>query len=118
MNRPTSGTPCAPWRNCSSSRTTQEQFLASPLEQSYVFYRLVILGEAMSRLAAPFQEKYPELPWSAVISLRNRLVHSYFDLDVPLVWQIATTQVDEIARRLRTILETEFPGEPGKELES
>lgn len=39
----------------------------------------------MSRLAAAFQTKYPDLPWAAIISLRNRLVHAYFDLELPLV---------------------------------
>lgn len=92
-------------------RTTQEQFLAGPLEQAYVFYRLVIFGEAMARLAPALQTHHPEIPWAPIISLRNRLVHAYFELDLPLVWQIATTQVEEIAQRLRKILETEFPGE-------
>lgn len=56
-------------------QTSREQFLASPLEQSYVFHRLVIFGEAINRLAGSFQQKYPALPWPQIIALRNRLVH-------------------------------------------
>ena len=92
-------------------QTSREQFLASPLEQSYVFHRLVIFGEAINRLAGSFQQKYPALPWAQVIALRNRLVHAYFDLDMELVWGIAGARLDEIRRELQRILETEFPGE-------
>lgn len=92
-------------------QTSREQFLASPLEQSYVFHRLVIFGEAVNRLAGSFQQKYPALPWPQIIALRNRLVHAYFDLDMELVWGIASSGLEEIRRELKRILETEFPAE-------
>jgi uncharacterized protein with HEPN domain len=92
-------------------QTSRERFLASPPEQSYVFHRLVIFGEAINRLAGSFQERYPALPWAQVIALRNRLVHAYFDLDMELVWGIASSRLDELRRELKRILETEFPGE-------
>lgn len=98
-----------------TARTNQDQFLASPLEQSYVFHRLVIFGEAIARLAPTLQPKYPELPWGPVVSLRNRLVHAYFDLDLPLLWQIATTKIDEMRAQLQAILHQEFPGEQDQE---
>jgi uncharacterized protein with HEPN domain len=91
--------------------TNEERFLSNPLEQSYLFHRLVIFGEAMARLAPAFQEKYPHLPWGPVIALRNRLVHSYFDLDMVLLWQIGTTRIEEMQRELNAILSAEFPPE-------
>lgn len=98
------------------AQTTRERFLADRLQQSFVFHRLVILGEAAGALAKVFQEKYPEVPWARLISLRNRLVHAYFDLDMPLVWGIASSQLDELRRQLQRILDTEFPDEIGPEL--
>jgi uncharacterized protein with HEPN domain len=56
-------------------QTSRERFLSNPLEQSYVFHRLVIFGEAMNRPAGSFQAQYPALPWVQIIALRNRLVH-------------------------------------------
>ena len=63
------------------AQTNRERFLADRLQQSFVFHRLVILGETAVALAKVFQDKYPEVPWPRLISLRNRLVHAYFDLD-------------------------------------
>lgn len=93
------------------AQTNREQFLANRLEQSFVFHRLVIVGEAAVRLAETFQEKYPEVPWPRLISLRNRLVHAYFDLDLPVVWGLVTTRLDELRKQLDRILRTEFPAE-------
>ena len=93
------------------AQTTRERFLTDKLEQSFVFHRLVILGEAAVALAKAFQEKYPEVPWPRLISLRNRLVHAYFDLDMLLVWGIASSHLDELRTQLRHILDTEFPDE-------
>ena len=93
------------------SQTNREQFLADRLQQSFVFHRLVILGEAAVALAKVFQDKYPEVPWPRLISLRNRLVHAYFDLDMALVWGIASSHLEELRRQLQHILDTEFPGE-------
>jgi uncharacterized protein with HEPN domain len=80
------------------------------LEQSYVFHRLVVFGEAMNRLAGSFLDKYPALPWPQIIALRNRLVHAYFDLDMDLVWGIAGSRLAEIRLELNKILDSEFPG--------
>ena len=41
--------------------------------------------------------------------LRNRLVHAYFDLDLPLVWNVASAALDTLAGQLERILRTEFP---------
>jgi len=91
------------------AQTNRERFLADRLQQSFVFHRLVILGEAAVALAKVFQDKYPEVPWPRLISLRNRLVHAYFDLDMALVWGIASSYLDELRRQLQHILDTEFP---------
>jgi len=85
MIRRTCTTLSARSRNCAGIPGADQPgaFLSSRLEQSFVFHRLVILGEAAVALAKTFQGKYPEVPWPRLISLRNRLVHAYFDLDVP-----------------------------------
>jgi len=47
------------------AQTNRELFLADRFQQSFVFHRLVILGEAAAALAKTFQERYPEVPWPA-----------------------------------------------------
>jgi uncharacterized protein with HEPN domain len=97
------------------AKTSQDHFLVDPLQQSFVFHRLVILGEAAVALAKTFQAKHPEIPWPRLISLRNRLVHAYFDLDMPLLWGIASTRLAELRGQLQHILDDEFPSESESE---
>ena len=97
------------------AKTSQDHFLVDPLQQSFVFHRLVILGEAAVALAKTLQAKYPEIPWPRLMSLRNRLVHAYFNLDMPLLWGIASTRLAELRGQLQHILDDEFPSESESE---
>lgn len=45
-----------------------------------------IVGEAASRVSREMQAEIPELPWPAIVGMRNRLVHGYYDVDRGLVW--------------------------------
>ena len=51
-----------------------------------------IVGEAASRVSQEYQANHPQIPWSAMIGMRNRLVHAYFDINLGILWQ--TTQED------------------------
>ena len=51
-----------------------------------------IVGEAASRVSKEYREKNSQIPWSAMIGMRNRLVHAYFDINLKILWQ--TTQED------------------------
>jgi uncharacterized protein with HEPN domain len=46
-----------------------------------------------------------------LISVRNRLVHAYFDLDMALVWGIASSHLDKLRLQLQRIVDAEFPDE-------
>ncbi len=88
---------------------TREAFLADRLKQSFVFHRLVIIGEACVSVSPTYRSTYPEVPWRQISGLRNRLVHAYFDLDLTLVWDTASTDLDKLAAQLKRILDAEFP---------
>jgi uncharacterized protein with HEPN domain len=46
-----------------------------------------IIGEAASRVSPATRSQLPALPWPAVIGMRNRMVHAYFDIDHDVVWR-------------------------------
>jgi uncharacterized protein with HEPN domain len=51
-----------------------------------------IIGEAASRVSHAARAELPAVPWPAVIGMRNRMVHAYFDIDHDVVWR--TVQVE------------------------
>jgi len=45
---------------------------------------LEIVGEAATRVSSEARARHPAIPWSEIVSLRNRLIHGYdaVDMDV------------------------------------
>jgi uncharacterized protein with HEPN domain len=42
-----------------------------------------VVGEAAARVTPEGQAKYPSIPWPQVVSMRNRLIHGYDQVDLP-----------------------------------
>lgn len=50
-----------------------------------VIRALEIFGEASSKISNEFQKAHPHIPWRAIVGMRNRLIHAYFDIDYDVV---------------------------------
>ena len=44
-----------------------------------------IIGEAASRISKDRQNELKNISWSQLISMRNRLTHAYFDINLDIV---------------------------------
>ena len=65
---------------------------------------LEIVGEAASRVPADERAKYPDIPWAQIVSLRNRLIHGYDNVDFDILWQIVTQDLPPLIVQLEKIL--------------
>lgn len=52
-----------------------------------------VLGEAASKVTTKTRNAFPQIPWRAIISMRNRLIHGYFDIDTEIVWKTVKTEL-------------------------
>lgn len=66
----------------------REGFEADELVQTWVVHHLQIIGEAASRLSDDATAAAPEVPWRAIVGMRNILVHGYFHIDLDAVWTV------------------------------
>lgn len=55
------------------------------------------MGEAAKSLSADVRESIPNVPWSQVIQLRDRLSHHYHRVEADLVWVTAEVDVPRLA---------------------
>jgi uncharacterized protein with HEPN domain len=46
-----------------------------------------VIGEAASQVSEEFRAVTPGVPWKAIVGMRNRLIHGYFDIDTEIVWK-------------------------------
>jgi len=63
-----------------------------------------VLGEAASKVSAEARAAAPDIPWGTIVSMRNRLIHGYFDIDTTIVWKTATVEIPDLLQRLRAVL--------------
>lgn len=87
-----------------------ETFLRDELIQTWVVHHIQIIGEAASRLSPSLRERYQDILWSDIISMRNVLVHHYFGIDLEEIWDTITTDIPNLKARIETILR-ELPNE-------
>jgi uncharacterized protein with HEPN domain len=52
-----------------------------------------IIGEAASKTSEEIRSALPSVPWPAIVSMRNRLIHAYFDIDRNILWKTVTEEV-------------------------
>ena len=46
----------------------------------------------------------PDVPWDAIIGMRNRLIHGYFDIDTSIVWKTVSIEIPELLPKLRELM--------------
>lgn len=85
----------------------QTGFEASELHQSAILRKLEIIGEAAGQVSREFQATHPEIPWSAMISLRNRLIHGYRVVQLDIVWRVVGQDLPALIEALRPLIPAE-----------
>lgn len=58
------------------------------------------IGEAASHVPAAAQARI-DLPWRAIVAMRNRLIHASFEVDHDLLWQALEDGLPLVAKALR-----------------
>jgi len=65
---------------------------------------LEVVGEGASRVSADTRDCCREIPWAEIVSLRNRLIHGYDEVDFDILWQIVTTDLPPLIAGLDRFL--------------
>jgi uncharacterized protein with HEPN domain len=65
---------------------------------------LEILGEAASRVSPETRVRFSAIPFAKMVSMRNRLIHAYFDVDLDIVWTTVTEDLPAVLPALEAAL--------------
>lgn len=89
----------------------KERFEEDELVQVWFMQHLQIIGEAARTLSQKTRDVGPNIPWKQIIGMRNILAHTYFEVDLEVVWAAVTVSVPalelEITELLRRLVEEE-----------
>ena len=82
----------------------QSQFETSRLHQNAVIRSIEIIGEAAGKVSRACQQAHPEIPWSAIVGMRHRLIHDYNQVRIDLVWDVARNRLPELVAALEPLV--------------
>jgi uncharacterized protein with HEPN domain len=66
-------------------------------------HAIEVLGEAASRRSEETRATHTGIPWRAIIGMRNRLIHAYFEINTEVVWQTVTQEIPALLPQLRAL---------------
>lgn len=84
----------------------KEAFMSDRRTQQAVIMNLVILGEAATKIMEhypAFVEENPHIAWKNMKGMRNRVAHGYFDINLDVVWDTATSAIPALNGDLSNI---------------
>ena len=82
-------------------------FAANELVIDGVVRNLAVMGEAAHKVPAVVQAAHPEVPWSQMYRMRNRISHEYFGLDLATIWRVATAHLPQNYPQILALLAAE-----------
>jgi len=80
--------------------TTESDFHADKQKQDAVIRRIEIIGEAAAHVTEASRRAVPELAFRKMRGMRNIVAHDYANVDLRIVWEVATVYVPEICAAL------------------
>ncbi len=85
--------------------TTAEDLIENRQLALALTHLVELVGEAASQVPPDVQSRYSDLPWSKIISTRNRLIHGYEGVDYNILWDTITYDLPLLIQPLERILE-------------
>ena len=65
---------------------------------------LEIIGEAATQVSEELRGRVPDIPWSVIVGMRNRLIHAYFSINLNVVWSTSTEDIPLLVTDLKKLL--------------
>ncbi len=66
------------------------------------------IGEGVNRVNRVLPEflssNFPEVPWRAIVGMRNHIVHGYFELDADLVFESVSQDIPSLLRTIQSAI--------------
>jgi len=82
----------------------EETFTTDRKTQDAVIRNLEIIGEAAGNLPEQFPKTAPEIDWRKIKGLRNILIHEYFGINLPILWDVVQNKLNPLEAACRKLV--------------
>lgn len=84
---------------------TEPEFLSYVQCQDAVVRRLEVIGEASRRVSEEARSALAQVPWGAMVGMRNIMIHRYDDVDLKIVWDSVQDSLPPLVVAIESILD-------------
>lgn len=81
-----------------------DEFNENTLIQDAVIINLAIIGEAAKKIPSEIRQLDPDIEWKKIAGLRDILIHSYFRIDVNIIWDIVKNKIPNLKVRIGKLI--------------
>jgi uncharacterized protein with HEPN domain len=86
---------------------SEASFAQNPVAQRAFVRSIEIIGEASKQIDESLRSRYPEIPWSKMARMRDKVIHHYFGVEYDLVWAVVDKEIPALHRALTALVERE-----------
>lgn len=87
------------------TREGREAFFADPRTQDAVVRNIEVVGEAVKSVSQSLRQGHPQIPWTRIAGMRDKLIHEYFGVDLNLVWDAVQRDIPRLRDEVQKILD-------------
>jgi uncharacterized protein with HEPN domain len=81
-----------------------ERFIKDTKVIRAVTMDFIVIGEAAKHVPADARKRYPGIPWSKIVEMRNILTHDYPEIDIEKVWKTAKSRLPLLKPAIEDLL--------------
>ncbi len=83
-----------------SNVDTYETFILNEEKIDAVILNLEQIGESVKKLSDKYKETHADIDWINIAGLRNLISHEYEGVDLILIYNIATIEINELLKKI------------------
>ena len=82
----------------------EKAFFSDDVRYDAVLRNLELIGEAATHVPVRVREAHPDVPWRAIVGIRNRPAHGYLGISDSVIWTTVQDAVPQLLPPLRVLL--------------
>lgn len=80
-----------------------DAFIKDRRTMDAVVRNLSVIGEAVRQIPKEVKKRHPDIPWSSIAGMRNKIIHEYFGIDEEILWKTIQENIPDLKKKIKKI---------------